>query len=244
VKAWQIFIVGCIALAAIWFFAAWEFIVAGAISVLIIVVVALGFILRPRNEVFYFRTTLYKTNADGDFFVEHDRIAVRLEVARLWLLFLPTIFGIAFLLITSAAGTTWHFSILEHLEEISPIYFYLLRFPLGAVFAIVWVWISERWVLRNAGETCSATSLSSMAGKVSYSFIDRHGEYYGGEAFPFDLTRSTVLATMVLYNTNKPDSNKIGMGLLFHRLVIIGRGVTDVDEATVNGHTAPAPTTA
>jgi hypothetical protein len=240
-KALQIFAIGCIALAAIWFFAAWEFIVAGVISVLIIAAVAFGFILRPSKEVFYLRTTLYKTNADDDFVVEHDRIAVRLEVARLWLLFLPTILGIAFLLITSASGTTWHFSLFENLN---PTYFYLMRFPLVAVFAIISTWTSERWVLRNADESCSARSLTSTAGKVSYSFIDRNGEYYGGEAFPFDLTRSADLATMVLYNTNKPDSSKIGMGLLFHRLVIIGRGVTDLDEATVKVRTVPARTTA
>jgi hypothetical protein len=78
---------------------------------------------------------------------------------------------------------------------------------------------------------------------VTFMFVDRSGGYYGGEAFAFGLVRPAALARLVLYNVRKPNLNKIGMGLLFHRLVIVGRGVTDLDQETAAVHTILAPTT-
>jgi hypothetical protein len=69
---------------------------------------------------------------------------------------------------------------------------------------------------------------------------DRFDEYYGGEAFPFALVRSPNLASIVLYRPAKPELNKIAMGCLFHRPVIVGRGLTDLDEATVSTHSLKA----
>lgn len=92
---------------------------------------------------------------------------------------------------------------------------------------------------RNA-EACSADSVSTKTGALLYSFKDRQGEYYGGEAFPFALVRSPKLARIVFYRAAKPQVNKIAMGCLFHRLVIVGRGLTDLDEATVVTHSAKA----
>jgi hypothetical protein len=89
--------------------------------------------------------------------------------------------------------------------------------------------------MRDA-EACSADSVSIMAGRLLYSFRDREGEYYGGEAFPFALVRSPKLARIVLYRVRTPQVNKIASGCLFHRLTIVGRGVTDLDEATVTAH--------
>jgi len=73
-----------------------------------------------------------------------------------------------------------------------------------------------------------------------YSFQDRFGEYYGGEGFPFALVRSPKLARIVFYRASKPQLNKIASGCLFHRLVIVGRGITDLDEATVVAHSGEA----
>lgn len=107
------------------------------------------------------------------------------------------------------------------------------------VVGLLSTWISERWVLRDA-EACSANYVSIMAGRLLYSFKDRMGEYYGGEAFPFALVRSSKLARIVFYRASKPQLNKIASGCLFHRLVIIGRGITDLDEATVAVHSTKA----
>jgi hypothetical protein len=59
----------------------------------------------------------------------------------------------------------------------------------------------------------------------------------------FGLVHPRELTTIVFYNMGKPEWNKIAMGLLFHRLIILGRGVTDSDEQTVAAQTALAETT-
>ncbi len=41
---------------------------------------------------------------------------------------------------------------------------------------------------------------------------------------------------MVFYNVNKPELCKIGMSFLFHRVDVIGRGLTDLDHKTVAIH--------
>ena len=75
-----------------------------------------------------------------------------------------------------------------------------------------------------------------MAGRLLYSFKDHCGEYYGGDGFPFALARSLQLARIVFYRASTPELNKIASGCLFHRLVIVGHGVTDLDAATVATH--------
>ena len=52
-----------------------------------------------------------------------------------------------------------------------------------------------------------------------------------------------ALATIVFHNVRKPELNKIAMGFLFHRLMILGRGVTDLDKQTAAAQTALAETT-
>ncbi|MGH9738546.1 MAG: hypothetical protein ACRD4X_08140 [Candidatus Acidiferrales bacterium] len=93
--------------------------------------------------------------------------------------------------------------------------------------------------MRDA-EACSARSYTLGKWSVSYLFMGEGGEYYGGHSRNFGLVRSIELATVVFYNIRKPEVNKIAMGFLFHRLVVLGRGVTDLDEQTVMGQTAIA----
>jgi hypothetical protein len=187
---------------------------------------------------FYLRTRLVVSEPDYPLAVEHDRIAVRVELARLWLLFLPTFAAVAFFIVTSAKGTTWQFSLLDRFWETSsyPIVLGIRAFQI-VVVGLLSTWVSERWVLRDA-EACSADSVSMRTGTMLYSFKDSQGEYYGGEGFPFALVRSPKLARIVFYRAAKPQVNKIAMGCLFHRLVIVGRGITDLDESTVTKHAA------
>jgi len=213
--------------------------------VVILAVVVFGFLLRPQREVFYLRTKVSVPDP-GYFAMEHDRIAVRVELARLWLLFVPTFAAVGFLLITFARGTTWHFSLwnsppVEKYVDIGGPYpiFLFCRILVALVIGLLSTWLSERWVIRDA-EACNADSISAMAGRILYSFKNRSGEYYGGEGFPCAPMRSRQLATIVLYNVSKPQLNKLSMCCLFHRLVVIGRGVTDLDEATVIAHSPAA----
>jgi hypothetical protein len=232
-KAWQIFAVGVAVLVAALLLPSYEPVLAGLAAIVMVAVVVVGFFLRPLRDTFYLRTTLVLSEPDYALSLEHDRIAVRVELVRLWLLFLPTFAAIAFLVATSAKGTTWDFSLLDRVWYPGwyPVILVIRIFQL-IVVGILSTWVSERWVLRDA-EACSADSVSTKTGTLLYSFRDRLGQYYGGEGFPFALIRSTKLARIVFYRPSKPQLNKIAMACLFHRLVIIGRGVTDLDDATV-----------
>jgi hypothetical protein len=232
-KAWQIFVLGVAVLVAALLLPSYEAILAGIAAIAMVAVVVVGFLLRPRREMFYLRTTLVVSEPDFALSVEHDRIAVRVELARLWLLFLPTFAAVAFLTVTAAEGTTWDFSFLDRFGETGsyPIYLGIRAFQI-IVLGLLSTWVSERWVLRDA-EACSADSVSTKTGALLYSFKDRRGEYYGGEGFPFALVSSPKLARIVFYRTSKPQLNKIAMACLFHRPVIVARGLTDLDEASV-----------
>lgn len=61
---------------------------------------------------------------------------------------------------------------------------YSLRVFLAIVVGLLWTWVSERWVLRDV-DACSADSVSPTADLLLYTFKDRSGDHYGGEAFPF-----------------------------------------------------------
>ena len=235
-KAWQIFVVGTIAAVALFSFHAYESALAGIAALAIVAAVVVGFCLRPRKDVFYLRTTLHVLHRDCAVAVEHDQIAVRVELARLWLLFIPTFAAVAFLLVTSANGTTWktrllNFSIANWFNVGAYPGLLFFRFLIVAVFGLLTAWIGERWVLLVAS-ACSAGSLRVSGKRVMYSFQDPSGGYYGGQGIPLGSTGSPQLRTIVLYRTSKPHLNRIAMCCLFHRLVIVGRGVTDLDEAT------------
>jgi hypothetical protein len=239
-KAWQIFVLGVAVLVAALLLPSYEAILAGLAAIAMVAAVMVGFLLRPRKDMFYLRTTLVVSEPDFPLSVEHDRVAVRVELARLWLLFLPTFAAVAFFIITSAKGTTWDFRVLDSIWERGSYPVILgIRALQIVVVGLLSAWLSERWVLRDA-EACSADSVSILEGRLLYSFKDHQGEYYGGEGFPFALVRSPKLARIVFYRASKPQLNKIAMACLFHRPVIVGRGLTDLDEATVAVHSIEA----
>jgi hypothetical protein len=245
-KMWQIFVVGAAAVVAALLLPLYESVIAGVGALAVVAVVALGFSLRPRKEVFYVRTTVRFADHDRNLCLEHNRLAVKVELARLWLLFVPTFLALAFLIVTAANGTVWKFSLLDRfLSDYSYhgyVFLMICRMLLFVVVGALSLWISERWVIRDA-EACSARSVKVRDGRVSFMFVDQRGGYYGGEGFPFGLVRPAALARLVLYKIAKPELNKIGMGLLFHRLVIVGSGLTDLDHETVAAHTVLAETT-
>jgi hypothetical protein len=236
-KTWQIFLVGTLGAVALFSFHAYESALAGIAAIATVAAVIVGFWLHPRKEVFYLRTTFEVPDRDYSLVVEHEQLAVRVELARLWLLFIPTLMSVAFLVITFASGTTWKVPLVDSIlvDRLGmgpyPVLLFF-RFLVIAVFGLLTAWITERWVLRDA-RACNAATVSRHKKRISYSFRDHSGEYYGGDGIPFGATRSPRLRTIVLYRTDKPGFNKIAMCCLFHRLVIHGRGLTDLDEATI-----------
>jgi hypothetical protein len=167
-KAWQIFAVGVAVLIAALLLPSYEPLLAGLAAIVMVTVVVLGFLFRPRKDIFHLRTTLVVSEPDYPLAVEHDRIAVRVELVRLWLLFLPTFAAVAFLVVTSAKGMTWNFSLLDRFWETATYPIFLgIRAFLVLVVSLLSTWVSERWVMRDA-EACSADSVSTKTGAHSH----------------------------------------------------------------------------
>ncbi len=239
-KAWQILVAGAVVLVAAFLLPFYERAIAAILAIALVAVVIFGFLLQPRRDVFNVQTNVYRLDHDGQLYREHDCIAVRVELAHLWLLFLPTFAAVAFLVITSARGTTWNLSLtalFDRRPDAYTFYFFLLsRIGILAVLGLLSGWVSERRLLRDA----SACSARSVLGGM-YSFLDAAGDYYGGSGFSFRAVRPPELAVVVVYNRASPALNKIAAGWVFHRLVIIGRGLTDLDETVVAAHLEVAP---
>lgn len=199
--------------------------------------VAYGFVLHPHKDVFYIRTTTSTRDVDRNLMIGHDQLAVRVETARLWLLFVPTALAVAFLVVTSANGTLWHFSLVETFinSEAVGMVWGVLRAPIYVVGLGLWIWITERRVLRNA-EACSARSYRISNGRIGFQFVTDQGKYGGGDDLYFNLVKPREVAALVFYDRNEIDRCKIGMSFLFHKVVLLGRGLTDLDRDTVAAH--------
>jgi len=203
------------------------------VAIAFVSAVAYGFTLHPRKDVFYVRTTTKQRDLDRNLSIEHNQLAVRVETSRLWLLFIPTAFAVAFLALTSASGSLWHFSLVESFLNSEAVGFAwaLFRAPLYVIGLGLWIWITERRVLRDA-ECCSARSFRVNNGRVGFQFVTDKGSYGGGDDFYFGLAKPFEVATLVFYGRANIDLCKIGMSFLFHRIVVIGRGLTDFDGQT------------
>lgn len=246
---WPVLLVVVI-LAGVLLFTPYEAVLEGVTAFVMVTAVIAGFLMRPSKEVFYVRTAVPLIDADRNRFLEHDFLAVKVEVVRLWLLFVPTGLAVASLVFFAARGPM-DFSFLNWLfsSRYAPIALVILQYPPILVLLLTAAWIDERWVMRNV-EACSARSFSisqahvGRAGRVSYQFRGEHGEYYGGDCFGLylGLVRPNELATIVFYNVRKPELNKIAMAFLFHRLTILGRGVTDLDTQRADVRTVLAET--
>ncbi len=190
---WKLFLIGLYVLALGFLFTPFESVLEGTIALALVGAAIVGFSFHPSKEVYYVRTTRHVFNTDGDLDVEHDLIAVRVELVRVWLLFVPTIFAVAFLVLSSANGVLGHFSLLNWLMD-SPVgaaMFQALPVIHGlVVFVIVMLqgWVSERWVLRKA-EARSTTSFRRRQWGVTYAFLDERGSLYGGDCMDFHLVR-------------------------------------------------------
>lgn len=242
-------LLGLVLLAGVLLFSPYEAYLEGAIATGIIGTAAVGFLMHPRREVFHVRTRVRTIGPDRKQRFEQDLLAVKVELVRLWLLFVPTSLAVAFLVFFAAGGPV-KFSSLNWLFSSRYGYaaVWLVEYTPLLVIFLLFAWIEERRVLRNA-DACSARSFSlsqSRIGwlrRVSYLFMGEHDEYYAGYCFYSGLVRPRELATIVFHNVERPELNKIAMGFLFHDVSVLGRGVTDLDEQTAATHTQLAQTT-
>jgi len=247
---WPVVLVVVI-LAGALLFTPYEAVLEGVIALVMVTAVLAGFLMHPRRDVFYVRTAVQLIDADRNQSIEHDFLAVKVELVRLWLLFVPTVLAVASLVLFAAAGPmqssflNWFFS-----SQYAFIPMVILQYPPLLVLLLIAAWLDERRVLRNA-EACSARSFTisrgqvGLAGRVSYLFMGEHGEYYGGDCYCLYLgfTQPRELETIVFHNVQRPELNKIAMGFLFHRLIVVGRGLTDLDKQTAEVQAILAETT-
>jgi hypothetical protein len=92
-------------LAAIFLSIPYEPVLEVAVALAFVAAVLLCFLLHPRKEVFYVRTTGQLRDPDRNPILEHDDLAVKAELTRLWLLFLPTLLAVGFIVVSSASGS-------------------------------------------------------------------------------------------------------------------------------------------
>lgn len=229
----RIFAIGATIVALTVLVPGYESLLEALAAIAFVAMIAFGFALHPRKDVFYIRTSMHSRDLDSNLLVEHDQMAVRVEPARLWLLFLPTSLAVGFLVVTAAKGTFWKASIVNRAVADYGLGFLMMcRLPIFLIGSALWIWITERRALRDA-DACSARSVRVRDGRVSYQFMDSRGGYGGGDDLFFGLVRPPVAARLVFYNVHQPELSKIGMGLLFHRVIILGRGLTELDHSTV-----------
>lgn len=235
-------------LAATLLFTPYEAFLESLIALAIVVAAVVGFLLHPRREVYYVRTEVRLIDADRRQVLERDLLAVRVELVRLWLLFVPTFLSVAILVFFAASGPA-KFSYLNWVLSSPYAYVVILfcQYPPLLVFLLLVAWLDERRVMRDA-EACSASSFTirrarAGVGRVGYAFMGERGEYYGGDCLYFKGSQPRELATIVFHNVEKPELNKITMGFLFHRLAVVGRGVTDLDKQTAIAQTVLIETT-
>jgi hypothetical protein len=242
------FLIAVAILAGVFLLTPYEAFLEGGMAVVIVAATIVGFLMHPHKDVFYVRTAVRLIDSNRNQALEHDFLAVKVELVRLWLLFLPTGLGVAFLVFFAADGAR-KFSFLNWMftSRYALAAFWVCEYSPLLVLVLLSAWVSERRVLRDA-EACSARSFSlsgshrGRIGRVSYLFMGEHGEYYGGDCAYFGLVEPRELATIVFHNVRKPELNKIAMGFLFHRLVVLGRGVTDLDKHTAAAQIAVAET--
>jgi uncharacterized membrane-anchored protein len=89
-------IVVVVVLAGVLLFSPYEAVLEGFVALLIVAAVVVGFLMYPRRDVFYVRTTVRLIRPDRNRALEHDFVAVKVELARLWLLFVPTCWRLLF----------------------------------------------------------------------------------------------------------------------------------------------------
>src|SRR5215471_13329322 len=102
-KNWRILVFGVAGFSIFVLLPFHEHIFAAAGAILIISGVVLGFLWQPASEIFYVQTVAF-VGGPSHRTMRRDRIAVKAELNRLWLLFLPTIIAVGFLLIIFARG--------------------------------------------------------------------------------------------------------------------------------------------
>lgn len=78
----RVLLFGVVIIAGVLLFTPYEAFLEGAIAVAIVVVAVAGFMMHPRRDLFYVRTSAPFLSPDGTPGVERDFVAVRVDLER------------------------------------------------------------------------------------------------------------------------------------------------------------------
>src|SRR5689334_4356246 len=154
-KSWQMFLVGVVALTLLYFLPHYEQTIPGIAAVAIVIAVIVGFLVHPKREVFIVRTNHWNHTPD-EASLEHNCLLIKVELARLWLLFIPTFLAVTFLVVAATRGSTWNFPLIDRFWNLRGYMVISIRVLVVVVWWTVSTWVSERWALRGADSACSA----------------------------------------------------------------------------------------
>ncbi len=85
-------------------FTPYEAFVEVSVALAIVLAVVVGFLIHPSRDIYYVRTSVRLIDPDRRQTLEHDFLAVRVELVRLGLLFVPTILSVTVLVFFAASG--------------------------------------------------------------------------------------------------------------------------------------------
>ena len=186
-------------------FTPYEPFLEGVIALIIIATAVAGFLMHPRREVFYVRTSVRLIDANRNQALEQDFLAVRVEPVRLWLLFVPTFLAVAFL-VFFAAGGPMKFSFLNWIFSSPYVYapIMFLQYAPLLVLILLSVWIGERRVMRMLRRAVQSPAPFLTAGteqdrngilipSFDYSGARRHRFRQAYSSGPNSLGRNNVL---------------------------------------------------
>lgn len=231
VKSWQIFLVGAVVLIVLFAGQAHFRYAPVILAALMIAVILAGFLLVPDCDHWKVWMKTYDFAEDEEetvsLYSSHEPIAVQAQVANLWLLYLPTMLAVGYLLLASARGVPQ-----LRIEELAPYpVIFILRLGVAAVWVLLSSWGYERWVLRRAAAAQIAGTAALHEYMVGYYFrVEK--DVYGGESFPWrSYDRNRVLRRTVMFRRDRPERNLLIPGFIFHRFEIAARGVQDLEKA-------------
>jgi len=235
-KPWQIMAVGlvglCVALGLLPLLQSVGALVAAVIAIAMIATVIAGFMFVPDRDSWTVWITQYSF-AEGldeeefDLHSTQEPIAIRVEVARLWLLYVPTIVAVGFLMLLAARGIGGF----DLSKYFSYPFLLVMRWGPALVWFLVGSWVYERWLLRRAEAAQAQWSRHGNEEAVAYYFIVKQ-EYYSGWDFPlFSYSKEPALGAVVMYRRGRAERNHLVAAFVFHRFTVIARGVQDLEAA-------------
>jgi hypothetical protein len=229
----RIFALGCLALFLIHEGIVWADYLPTIIAVMMVGVVLCGFFFVPDRDMWLLwakRNEWHEgSNPDDvDLVVIHEPIAVRVHLARLWILFLPTFAAAAYLVLTTKGFL--HADMLE-LSSAAVVWG---RLAAGLIWFLLGAWIYERWLLWRADCAQLAGSQATASG-TAYYFKLGEEIYDGHNVSLLSYRHEPALAGAVFYRRTNPQRNRMARAFIFHGFEVVARGIQDLEAARALG---------